>query len=112
MHSCQICVFTVKTVGIWIRQQCIVKCSKICPFNLSCSCVMTYWTWMKIKNLALLPKIPPSLLIAALMGLQGQYQNPKETVLFPVDPLFTILRRKEESKYKRAILSLGKQGSI
>lgn len=43
---------------------------------------------------SLLPKNPPSLLIAVLMGLQGQYQNPKETVLFPVDPLFTILRQR------------------
>lgn len=63
---------------------------------------MTYWTWMQIKNLALLPMTqgakPPSLLIAALRGPQGQHQKPGENVLFPVDSLCTDLRHKIKRK--------------
>lgn len=54
------------------------------------------------QNLALLPvtqgEKPPFLLIAVLMGPQGQYQKPKEIVLFPVASLCTVLKHKIKRK--------------
>lgn len=102
-----------------------VKCFKICPSTLSCSSVMTCWTWMSIKNLALLPVTQkakcPSVWAELLIGPQGWYHKHKEMFCFFFSNWFfsswffahklkTLNRKK--SKNQRGLSSVEKKGNI